>query len=201
MIGGDLGPELERLPGVLAATVFPDAPGGPRVYLAVRPGVDNDALRTATLALLQDRGVVTPHDRIHIGTAPGGPPVTTTLPSLALDALDVHRTGNRVECTARVRAPNRFLSASETDADTPTGRARAAARAVLSAVETLDPDLRIGLHGARTHDLFGQPTVLVLVEVAAGRRLVQLPGSALVERSIEQAAALATLQALRSWTP
>ena len=199
MSAGELGPELERLPGVLAATVFPESPGGTRVYLAVRAGVDIDAVRATTLALLRDRGIATEPDRIHIGVAPDPTPRPASIPTLFLDAIDVHRTANRVECTVRIRAPTRVLAGTAAEPDTAGGRARAAARAVLAAVESLDPDLRLGLLGARGHQLFGVDTVTVLVEASAGRDHVRLPGTALTDRSTEHAAALAALQALRAW--
>lgn len=199
MSAGELGPELERLPGVLAATVFPESPGGPRVYLAVRGNVDIDAIRATTLALLRDLGVGPDPTRVHIGVAPDPTPTAASLPTLFLDAIDVHRTANRVECTVRIRAPARTLSAVAAEPDTPTGRARAAARAILNAVESLDPDLRLGLIGARSHPLFGVDAVSVLVEASAGRDHFHLPGVAIADRSTEQAAALATLQALRAW--
>lgn len=201
MYPGDLGPEIERLPGVLAATVFADARSGPRVYLAVEPDTDRDALRATTLALLRDHDLTTDPDRLHIGIAPATPPAPTALPPLTLDGLEVHRTDNRVDCTIRLRAGGRTLTASATEPDTPPGRARATARAVLAATETLDPDLRLGLHGARVHGLFGFDAVSVLVEATVGRTHIQLPAAALVDRSIEHAAAIAALQALRTWVP
>lgn len=198
---GDFSPELERLPGVLAATVFPDSPNGPRVYLAVHPDADEDAIRATAAALLRDRGLGGDLGRIHIGAAPAPPPTPSALPQLALDALDVHRTDNRVECGVRLRTPNRACEGAATEPDTPAGRTRAAARATLAAAEVVDPDLRLGLHTVREYDLAGHGAILILVEASLGRSHVHLPGAALVERSLEHAAALATLRALRSWGP
>lgn len=200
MSPGDFGPELERLPGVLAATVFTDTPDGPRVYLATRPDTDPDALRAATVALLGDRGLYTRPDRVHIGTPHRQAP-HANLPRVSLDSLDVHRTANRAECIVRLRAPDRSTSGAASEPDTRAGRARAAARATLGAAEVLDPELRFGLHGVRSLELFGHDALLVLVEASTGRSHTHLPGSALVLRSVEEAAALATLQALRSWNP
>jgi hypothetical protein len=196
---GELGPELEQLPGVLAATVFTDAPEGPRVYLAVRSGVDVETLRGDAIAVLRDRGLRVRPDGVHVAT----PPLrlgTTGLPRITLDSLDVHRTASRVECIVRLRIPPRSTSGAATEPDSPAGRARAAARATLQAAEAIDPDFRFGLHGIRALDLFGHDTVVVLVEASIGRSHSHLPGSALVLRSVEEAAALATLHALRTWT-
>ena len=196
-----LGTELERLPGVLAATVFQDTRSEPRVYLAVQPDADTDAIRATCLALLRDHGLVVHPDHLHIGTAPARPVVASSIPHLALDALEVHSAGSRVECVVRLRTASRTVTGSASEPDTPAGRARAAARATLTATEATDPDLRLGLHGARIYDFFGFDAVAILVEAAVGRSHVQLPGVHVVDRSVEQAAAMATLQALRSWTP
>ena len=200
MTPGELGPELERLHGVLAATVFSDR-DRTRVYLAVRDNADRDAIRATTLALLRDHGLRADPDQLHIGTAPPSQPAPTTLPPLSLDTVDVHRADSRVQCSVALRTPDRTSSGTATEPDTPDGRARAAARATLAAAEPVDPDLRFGLHGTRIHDLFGAPTVSLLIEASLGRTHVRLPGAALIDRSVEHAAALATLQALRSWTP
>lgn len=199
MTPGDFGPELERLPGVLAATVFDDTPDGPRVYLATRADADADTLRAATVALLRDRGLDARPDRVHIA-APPRRPVHAGFPRVSLDSLDVHRTANRAECVVRLRTPSRSTAGAASEPDTRPGRARAAARATLQAAEALDPDLRFGLHGVHIAELFGHDSLTVLVEAAVGRSHDHLPGTALVLRSVEEAAALATLQALRSWT-
>lgn len=201
MTSGDLGPALERLPGVLAATVFSDPTRGPRVYLATGPHADLEVLRSAVLALIQDRGMAGDASRIHIASPPRTSAPGGSLPRFSLDSLDVHRTDGRAECAVQLRTELRTMSASASEPDTITGRARAAARAILLAVESLDPDLRLGLHGTRSLDLFGQESVVVLVEATAGRAHAHLPGAALVDRSMEEAAALATLTALRSWGP
>lgn len=201
MSSGDLGPDLERLPGVLAATVFNEGPTGPRIYLATGASADAGTLRSAVLALLGDRGLHADPARIHIAAPPPQSTTTGSLPRFSLDSLDVHRTEGRAECSVRLRMAGRKTAGRATEPDTSTGRARAAARAILIAVESMDPDLRLGLHGARTLDLFGHEAMVVLIEATSGRAHGHLPGSALVERSVEEAAALATLMALRSWKP
>lgn len=199
MTTGDLGPTLERLPGVLAATVFTDSMRGPRVYLAIGAQADRDALLGAVLALIEDQGVKCDPSRIHIATPPRTPTSGGSLPRFSLDSLEVHRTDGRAECAVQLRTEVRTTAASASEPDTTTGRARAAARAILRAVESLDPDLRLGLHGIRTLELFGQESVVVLVEATAGRAHAHLPGAAMLDRSVEEAAALATLTALRGW--
>lgn len=201
MSRGELGPDLERLPGVLAATVFDDASRGPQIYLATTPRAHAETLRTATLALLEDRGLQADPDRIHIAASPAKALATSPLPHFTLDSLEIHRSDMRAECSVRLRTGDRLTPGSAREPDTVTGRARAAARAVLAAVESLDPDLRLGLHGIRPLDLVGHEAVVVLLEGTAGRAHAHLPGAALVERSVEEAVARATLMALRGWTP
>lgn len=198
----DLGRDLERLPGVLAATVFSDSSRGPRIYLATDTGADREALRAAILAMLDDRRLPGDPDRIHIAAPPAAASAPASpLPRLSLESLDVHRSDGRAECSVKLRAGGRTADGSAVEPDTSTGRGRAAARAVLAAMQSLRPDMRLGLHGTRLLDLFGYESVAVLVEAAEGRAHAHLPGSALVDRSIEEAGALATLTALRAWGP
>lgn len=198
--GEDLSSALERLPGVLAASAFLDPPHGPRVYLAITPHADGSALREAAIALLGDREIAATADRIHIGTAPSASREIGALPRFTLDGFEVHRADHHARCSVRLRSAGRLTTGSGEEPDTRTGRARAAAGACLRAAESLDPDLRLGIDGLRVMDLFGQDAVLVLVEATAARSQALLPGVGLVERSVEEAACVATLAALRSWT-
>jgi hypothetical protein len=197
---GDPTPHLERLPGVLAATLFLDTPAPPRVYVATTADTDADALRAIIVGLLHDHGFHAPADNIHIATAPRRPAAGTVLPRVSLDAVDVNRGDNRADCTVRLRSGDRLAAGTATEPDTRNGRARAAARATLDAAESLDPDFRFGLEGLRTVDLFGHQAVILLVDATAGRSQTRLPGTALLNRSVEEAAALAALHALRAWS-
>lgn len=199
---GDAASALERLPGVLAATVFTDVPGPPLVYLATTPDANVGALRNAAAHLLADHGTPTPIDRIHVASpAPGRAGAARgALPRFSFDGFEVHRSDGRVSCEVRLRSEYRPSNGSATEPDTPSGRARAAARAALTAAEGFDPDFRLGLEGLRIVDLFGREALVLLVDATAGRRQSHLPGTALVDRSLEEAAALAVVHALRSWT-
>jgi hypothetical protein len=196
---GDPTPHIERLPGVLAATLFLDTPAAPRVYVAATPDTDVNTLRAVIGGLLRDHGLHAPPDHVHVATAPRRPTSGTVLPRVSLDAVDVHRTEGRAECAVRLRSGDREMSGTASEPDTHSGRARAAVRATLAAAEALDPDFRFGLEGLRTLDLFGHQAVIVLLDATAGRNHARLPGTALLDRSVEQAAALAALHALRAW--
>jgi hypothetical protein len=122
-----------------------------------------------------------------------------TLPHLTLDELEVLRSRNQVDCTVRLRAASVLTTGTASEPDTPSGQARAAARATLRAAEGLGP-FRFGLEGVRTVDLFGEPSVFLLVDARAGRHHARLPGIALLDQSIEEATAVATLHALQAWS-
>lgn len=222
MSGADLQAELERLPGVAAAALFLDPRALARVYLATTPDADHTALGPVVVHLLEDRGVETRIDRIHIAAAPGSGLAGSGAPGAAgsasrmvpgtgpgaragvgrlvsLDAVAVTRRESRAECSVELRSAGRLTRGAVVESDTPSGRARAGARATLEAAETLDPDFRFGLEGLRIMELFGERAVVVLVDASAGRDRGLLPGVALIERSVEEAAALATLHALRAW--
>lgn len=199
MIPGELGAELERIPGVLAATLFNDSPGGPRVYLAMTSDADPAAIADAVVGILGDRGLPADRGRIHLAVPPRRDAAGDALRWFSLDGLDVRRTEGRVECTTRIRSTTRSTTGQAAEPDSAAGRARAAARSALRAIEALDPDLHLGLEGVRAMDLYGREAVVVLVEAAAGRAHVHLPGVAVVHRSVEEAAVMATLGALRGW--
>jgi hypothetical protein len=196
---GDPAAQLERLPGVVAATLFLDTPALPRVYLATTSGSDHETLRQAVLGLLSDHGLGTDPDHVHIAAAPRPSSAGTTLARTTLDAVEVQRADSRAVCTVRLRAAGRLCTGEAAEPDTRSGRARAAARATLQAAESLDPDYRFGLEGIRVMDLFGHEALILLLDATAGRNQAFLPGAALVGRSLEEAAALAGLHALRDW--
>ena len=85
--------------------------------------------------------------------------------------------------------------------DSPTGRARAAARATLAAAEQAVPGIQLGLEGVTIVDLFSRRYVAASVEAAFQREFILLAGLVTLDqnRSVEDAAALATLRAIDRW--
>lgn len=85
--------------------------------------------------------------------------------------------------------------------DTPSGRARAAARATLAAAEQAAPGSSLGLEGIAIVDLFSRSYVAVSVEAAHDRHFALLAGLVTLEptRAVEDAAVLATLRAIDRW--
>jgi hypothetical protein len=196
---GDPTPQLEQLPGVVAAKSFLDNRTPPLVYLATTADADQEALRQVVLVLLRDHGYQATPERVHVGVPPARATPAPALPRVSLDGLDVWRSQGRIECTARLRAAERETCGTAGEPDTPAGHARAAARATLLAAEGLDPDFRFGLEGVRVVELSGRAVVVVLIDARAGRNQTHLSGSALADRPVEESAALATLHALRGW--
>ena len=85
--------------------------------------------------------------------------------------------------------------------DTPSGRARAAARATLAAAEQAVPGISLGLEGIAITNLFSRSYLAVSIEAAHERQFVVLAGLVTLEptRAVEDAAVLATLRAIDRW--
>jgi hypothetical protein len=84
--------------------------------------------------------------------------------------------------------------------DTESGRAKAAAGAVVDALTRARPDLELKLDGATTSSARGRQFTVVAAHTLAGREQVRLVGCAAVTRSPEESAILATLQATNRWS-
>ncbi len=118
---------------------------------------------------------------------------------LVLSSLEVRRAGNEVTCRVQVLRIGEILAGEAREIDTPAGRARAAARAVLQAVSGAARGTAVSLEGALVLEIFGRKYAAVSVEAATARRTTLLSGLVPIERSIEDAACLATLGAIERW--
>ncbi|HEY8469375.1 MAG TPA: hypothetical protein VIL18_07025 [Longimicrobiales bacterium] len=116
-----------------------------------------------------------------------------------LSGLEVRRAENYVTCRVRLLRVGETLTGEAREIDTPAGRARAAARATVHAVASGARGTALSLEGALLVELFGRQYVAVSVEAATARRSALLSGLVVVERSIEDAACLATLSAVERW--
>lgn len=221
--------QLERLRGVLAAAVWVGQhPTVREVYIAAAPDVSVPDLKETIRAVLRDNGLVCPPDAIHIGVldaapesgagreppaeparpasaaepapasaaGPGGPAPEPPAEEaevpppwhgrfLILSALEVRRAGNEVTCRVQLLRVGEPLTGEATEIDTPAGRARAGTA--------------LSLEGAAVLDLFNRKYVAVSVEAATARRTTLLSGLVPIDRSIEDAACLATLGAIERW--
>ncbi|HSL70403.1 MAG TPA: hypothetical protein VK864_09185 [Longimicrobiales bacterium] len=118
-----------------------------------------------------------------------------------LDAVELHKASARITCIVKLRRSEQGFRGEASELDTPSGRARAAARAVLAAAAQAAENVNFGLEGASCIDLFAREYVAVSVEAAQRRRYAILSGIIALDssRSIEEAAALATLRAIDRW--
>lgn len=87
------------------------------------------------------------------------------------------------------------LSGTASGVNTPQGRAEAAARAVLAALQAGGTMKGVGLEGAALVQAQGKSYVLVSARLVAGRNTRLLTGIAALTRSPEEAAIFAALQA------
>jgi hypothetical protein len=116
-------------------------------------------------------------------------------------SIQLERSNQDVHCRVELKRGIRSYHGEAREMDSPTGRARAAARATLAAAELACPGINLGLEGIAVVDLFSRRYVVASVEAAQDRKFVMLAGLVTLEsnRAIEDAAVLATLRAVDRW--
>ncbi len=200
--------ELERLPGVAAASVWLDrdghlrdarlhlmpgaAPtivvnGASRVFHALAIPFDARAIRTCTVALPDE-----------LATAIPGPNRSRFL---LLQDLSLSRTGAHITCRIQLARDATIATGEASELDTTNGRSRAAAKATLRAAENATEGLALGLEAAAITQMFGRSYAIVSVEASIGRKVATLSGIVPVDpaRAAEEATCLATLRAIDRW--
>lgn len=105
------------------------------------------------------------------------------------------RSAQETVCEVRLRMADREFTGSAEGPDTLQGRAEAAARAAFDALDRGTPNSGLTLEGVTLVSAHGRTYVLVSAQALEGREPTGLVGAALLERSPEEAAVLATLQA------
>ncbi|MEX2281369.1 MAG: hypothetical protein WEE89_02650 [Gemmatimonadota bacterium] len=103
-------------------------------------------------------------------------------------------------CTVTLQIDQQSIQGSGSGANTPQGRAEAAARALFDALTVADDQLRIGLEGVSIVENNGRSFVLVAGHAISGRTVTPVTGVAPLTRSPEEAAILAGLQATNRYT-
>jgi hypothetical protein len=118
-----------------------------------------------------------------------------------LDGLQLERRNREIHCRVQLTRGGKVFPGEAREMDTPSGRARAAARATLAAAEQAVPGVTFGLEGVAITSLFSRTYLAVSVEAAHERQLVVLAGLITLEptRAVEDAAVLATLRAIDRW--
>lgn len=123
---------------------------------------------------------------------------TTRLVFVRYDARS--RTNAETECRVTVRRDAAEFVGEGIGSGTAPGRALAAARAAFAAIASAVADRQFGLESATTVESNGRAFVLVAARAMEGRAAVPLTGVAPLDRSPEEAAILASLQATNRWT-
>jgi len=109
------------------------------------------------------------------------------------------RSHTDAECHVRIRQGGDEFAGSGTGPATTLGRAQAGARAVFSAVAAALANEVVALESASLVEAHGKSFVLVAARAFHGRDAYPLTGVARLDRSPEEAAILASLQATNRW--
>ena len=107
---------------------------------------------------------------------------------------------HEVVCRVTVRRESEQYSGAATGTTTPLGRAQAAARALFSAITAGREIDNFVLDDVGLVQAHGRSFVLVAAHAMHGREPQPLTGVALLTRAPEEAAILASLQAVNRWT-
>ncbi len=208
-VEGRIAEELEQLAGVVAAAVWLRSGAEAReIYIAATPGASVLAIQRAAAEVLRRNGIQAEEDHIRIGRldealapAPAEEDSGWQARFLILDGVSVERADSHVTCRVRLLRLGERFEGEARELDTETGRARAAARATLAAVEKASP-ASLGLEGVIIAELFSRRYVVVSIEASSARRVLFLSGILSVEptRSVEEAATLATFRAVERFT-
>jgi hypothetical protein len=110
------------------------------------------------------------------------------------------RTNSEAECRVTIRRDSAEYTGSGYGAGTTHGRALAGARAAFAAIASACEREELGLESAIPVEANGKSFVLVAARALEGRNTVALTGVAPLDRSPEEAAILASLQATNRWT-
>jgi len=102
-------------------------------------------------------------------------------------------------CRVLLRKGEREVAGVGQGPNTPQGRAEAGARAAFGALERVRGRSDLALEGVRVLEAHGRKYVLVAARALDGRHAQPLTGLAALERSPEEAAILAVLQATNRW--
>jgi hypothetical protein len=114
--------------------------------------------------------------------------------------FDVRNATNRETlCHVTVRRAREHYIGTGTGASTPQGRALAAAKGLIAAVATARDRSDIALEDVAIVEAHGKTFVIVAAHVLMRRETIALTGVAILARSPEEAAILASLQAINRW--
>jgi hypothetical protein len=199
--------ELERLPGVAAASIWLDHDGNlrdARIHLV--PGAAGTIVLNAASSVLHALAI--PFEPRAIRTSPiampadlTGATTQTSARFLLLQDITITRAGSHITCRVQLTRDTTTAVGEASELDTAGGRCRAAAKATLRAAENAAEGLALGLEAAVITEMFGRNYAVVSVEASIGRRVATLSGIVPVDpaRAPEEATCLATLRAIDRW--
>jgi hypothetical protein len=206
---------IEQVPGVLGAAVWlSDLKRVRALHITAAPTASGIIVANAASQILRRHNLQFTPDMIRVafrdaqeGLAEVAAPLArSAVPTgggrfLVLEDMNITRAGSRVVVHVVVGRGEDRLEGEASELDTEAGRARAAARATLSAAERAGERLALGLEGALQLDMYGRRYVAVSVEAAVDRRFALLAGLVPIDaqRSLEEAACLAALHAIDRW--
>ncbi|MEO5509308.1 MAG: hypothetical protein ABIV28_00770 [Longimicrobiales bacterium] len=114
--------------------------------------------------------------------------------------FDVRNATNReTVCHVTVRRAREHYIGTGTGASTPQGRALAAAKGLIASIATARDRSDLALEDVAIVESHGKTFVLVAAHVLMRRETTALTGTAIMVRSPEEAAILASLQAINRW--
>ena len=207
---------LSSLAGVVSARVLLDYEGRIReLHVLATPELHpKQVVRNVESALSAGLGVEVDRRVVSVAQIEGSPAraVEAAAPAedpaaggdsarVVLVGFDSARaSAQRAHCTVTLERSGVRYSGAADGADTPQGRAEAAAEAVLRAVESMPGAAALGFEGARVVETDGRRYVLVAARVMDQRPPLPLSGAALLDRTPEEAGIMAALQATNRWS-
>lgn len=158
-------------------------------------------------AAVQENGTVGPGPAVRNGALTTPAASSDALPGASGEGarLEYVRFASRRDaemcaCEVTLRDADREVIGTGSGPDTAAGRAEAAARAVLAAIEQARDEVRLQLEGAVISTSRGRSYVIVSAQAVLHRGTVPLAGAAPLARSPEEAGILAALQATNRWS-
>lgn len=206
---------LSSLAGVVSARVLLDFEGRIReLHVLATPDLHpKQVVRNVESALSAGLGVELDRRVVSVAQIEGDAQAPSAMPDepdatsesdetrVVLVGFDSSRaSAQRARCTVTLERSGVRHSGTADGADTPQGRAEAAAEAVLRAVESMPGGAPLGFEGARLVESDGRRFVLVAAHVVDRRPPLPLSGAALLDRTPEEAGIMAALQATNRWS-
>ena len=211
---------LASLPGVISARVV-ETEGGGVGDVHVLTGAEvppKQTVRNVESALLAHFGVRIDHRKISVATttdaararavrsaqapaAPAAPPAPVEGRRVYFDDIETRRSSRGMACKVTLRkGESRFDGEAESVEGARARAEEVAARAAMSALARAEGSAAaLSLEGAQVVAAFGREFVFVGVTARVGRGTSLLAGSCEVRDSLDEAAALAVLDATNRW--